>query len=65
MKKITITGTLAMIFTVILSPVSVFAAGNAEVGSLSRAQVIAGIVILVSAITIPIFKKAHKSKLYK
>jgi hypothetical protein len=65
MKKITITSTLALSLTVILLPVSAFAAVNAEDGSLSGAQVIIGIVILITAITIPIMKRAYKSKLNK
>jgi predicted transporter len=65
MKKITITFALATALAVILSPVSVFAAANAEAGSLSSAQIIAGIAILITAITIPIIKWAHKSKLNK
>jgi hypothetical protein len=55
--------TLATALVMVLSQVSAFAAdGNATNSSLSGAQVIGGVVLLVGAILIPTIKSARKAK---
>jgi hypothetical protein len=54
--------TLATAFVFVISQFSVLAASGSNDSSLSGAQVIGGVAILVAAIMIPTMKGAHKAK---
>ena len=54
--------TLATAFVFVLSQVSVFAAAGADnSSSLSGAQVVGGVALLIGAILVPTMKSAHKA----
>jgi hypothetical protein len=54
--------TLATALVFVLSQVSALAANNTETGSLTGAQVVGGVALLIAAILVPTMKSARKAK---
>jgi hypothetical protein len=55
--------TLATALVFVLSQVSALAASNTETNSLSGAQVVGGVALLIAAILVPTMKSAHKARI--